>query len=361
MHSTQPSPSGGVSMSGGSPGFGGSRSGSAARAAGRAAGRAGTRTPSRCRRDGAPSASRRRVKAKVADVAAGRVRRALRRSTVTGAVRSGADERHGARRCRRRRRGTARARRCRSPVAAAVDVRARERLAGHSGFSPASMPKPALLCASLSRIVWPPSATAMPSLAVLVGACCPRSAAPPTGSPSASKSAPSSAMPAPPARCAMLSRIRMPTPSPISKPVWRLSEASLSSTSRWLVSRRLDAARVEAQVAVAHLGVVRVVEHDAAVGLLVRRDADDLVAVGVVDDHAGVAVAVVRRRPRRGCGASPCAIITPASPVSWTVLSTQHVVGRALEQHAAVAVELRVGRDAVHRVALDAVAVASCG
>src|SRR5918999_2996190 len=28
MHSTQPSPSGGVSMSGGSPGFGGSRSGS---------------------------------------------------------------------------------------------------------------------------------------------------------------------------------------------------------------------------------------------------------------------------------------------------------------------------------------------
>ena len=35
----------------------------------------------------------------------------------------------------------------------------------------------------------------------------------------------------------------------------------------------------------------------------------------------------------------------------------QGVVGRALQQHAAVAVELGIGRDPVHRVALDAVAV----
>ena len=56
--------------------------------------------------------------------------------------------------------------------------------------------------------------------------------------------------------------------------------------------RRLDAGRVEAQVAVADHGVVGVVEHDAAVRLLVGDDVDHLVAVGVEDDHAGVAVAV---------------------------------------------------------------------
>ena len=48
VHSTQPSPSGGVSMSGGSPGFGGSRSGSIGSGSGSGPGRAGTRTPARC-------------------------------------------------------------------------------------------------------------------------------------------------------------------------------------------------------------------------------------------------------------------------------------------------------------------------
>ncbi len=120
----------------------------------------------------------------------------------------------------------------------------------------------------------------------------------------------------------------------------------------------LDAARVEAQVAVQDLRVGRVVEHHAAVRLLVRRDADHLVAVGVVDDHAGVAVAVV------GAALDGVAVrpgLHQHAGVAGVVdrVVEEDVLGRALEQHAAVAVEVRVGRDAVHRVALDQVPVGS--
>ena len=100
---------------------------------------------------------------------------------------------------------------------------------GSSGFSPISMPKPALLWAVLFLTLWPPSATAMPfsgfSLAVL-----PSIRAPPTGRPLVSKIPLSIEMPAPPVRLATLFLTIMFAPFPSSKPVCSELEALLSST-----------------------------------------------------------------------------------------------------------------------------------
>ena len=103
-----------------------------------------------------------------------------------------------------------------------------------STASPAMMPKPRLWWAVLSFTVCPPSATVMPSwpfsLAVL-----PSTRAAPTGLPSSSNVPVSSEMPEPPVLLATLSRTRMLTPPPISRPACSDSEASLFCTSRLLV------------------------------------------------------------------------------------------------------------------------------
>ena len=139
------------------------------------------------------------------------------------------------------------------------------------------MPKPAfLLRLDVARIVCPPSATAIPlSPFSSVRLPCDQGAADRVAG--ASKAPPS--MPMPGAARAVGDVVEDADADAVADLEARLEAVggvvALDHQVRWC--RRLDAARVEAQVAAAHVRVVRAAEHDTAVGLLVRGDPGHLV------------------------------------------------------------------------------------
>ena len=190
------------------------------------------------------------------------------------------------------------------PVAAAVDVRVR--VGGSPGVSssPAEMPKPALLWAVLPRIVWLATATEMP-LSAFWFAVLPSMSAPPTATPSASNAPPSSEMPEPPVRLAMLFVTDHADAVAELDPGLERVGGVVAVDDQTVRVRGVDARRVVAEVAVLDRAAARVRDDDAAVGLPVREDAVDLDPVRVLHDHARVAVPDEDAAEHACCRASP--------------------------------------------------------